>query len=117
MFLPLGMERKRYGVRALGFLDGRLADHTAPMLAGPTDTAFDDVRTGAILRQVVEAKRADVLDLRHLRARVDDRRNPLVNSRTERASDRRTASSSRGSGKRSARIASRANIKRRAGAV
>ena len=36
MFLPLGIEPKRYGVRALGFLDGRLADHTAPVLAGPT---------------------------------------------------------------------------------
>ena len=34
MFLPLGIERKRYGVRALGFLDGRLADHTAPLLGG-----------------------------------------------------------------------------------
>ena len=86
MFLPLGIERKRYGVRALGFLDGRLADHTAPLLGGPTDTAFDDVRTGAILRRVAEAAGADVLDFRHLRTPVDDRRNPLVNSRAKPAS-------------------------------
>ena len=86
MFLPLGIARKRYGVRALGFLDGRLADHTAPVLAGPTDTAFDDVRTGAILRSVAEAAGADVLDFRHLRTPVGDRRNPLVNSRAKPAS-------------------------------
>ena len=79
-------ERKRYGVRALGFLDGRLADHTAPVLGGPTDTAFDDVRTGAILRSVAEAAGADVLDFRHLRTPVGDRRNPLVNSRAKPAS-------------------------------
>ena len=86
MFLPLGIERKRYGVRALGFLDGRLADHTAPLLGGPTDTAFDDVRPGAILRRVAEATGADVLDFRHLRTPVDGRRNPLVNSRAKPAS-------------------------------
>lgn len=85
MFLPLGIEPKRFGVRALGFLDGRLADHTAPVLAGPTDTVFDDVRMKAILRRVGEATGADVLDFRHLRARVGDRRNPLVTSRTKRA--------------------------------
>ena len=86
MFLPLGVQRKRFGVRVLGFLDGRLADHTAPVLAGPTDTAFDHARAMAILRRIGKAARADVLDLRHLRARVDDRRNPLVTPRAVRAS-------------------------------
>ena len=51
--------------------------------AGPTDTTFDDVRTGAILRRVAEATGADVLDFQHLRTPVDDRRNPLVNSRAK----------------------------------
>ena len=89
-FLRLGIERPKacYG---LGFLDGRLADHTAPVLGGPTDTAFDDVRTRAILRRVAEAARADVLDFRHLRAPVDDRRNPLVNSRASPPATRPTA--------------------------
>jgi CelD/BcsL family acetyltransferase involved in cellulose biosynthesis len=80
MFLPLGIEPKRYGVRALGFLDGRLADHTAPVLAGPTDIAFDDVRTRAVLRRVAKVAGADVVDLRHLRTRVGGSRNPLVNA-------------------------------------
>jgi CelD/BcsL family acetyltransferase involved in cellulose biosynthesis len=83
MFLPLGIERKRHGMRALGFLANRLADHTAPVLAGTTDIAFDDVRTDAILRRVAEATGADVLDFWHLRAKVDERRNPLVNSRAK----------------------------------
>jgi CelD/BcsL family acetyltransferase involved in cellulose biosynthesis len=85
MFLPLGIEPKRFGIRTLGFLDGRLADHTAPVLAGPTDTVFDDVSMKAILRTVGDATRADVLDFRHLRARVGDRRNPLITSRAKRA--------------------------------
>jgi CelD/BcsL family acetyltransferase involved in cellulose biosynthesis len=86
MFLPLGVRPKRFGVRALSFLDGRLADHTAPVLAGPTDTAFDDVRTKAILHRLGDATRADVLDFRHLRGRVGDHRNPLVTSQTRHAS-------------------------------
>ena len=54
--------------------------------AGPTDTTFDDVRPGAILRRVAEATGADVLDIQHLRTPVDGRRNPLVNSRAMPAS-------------------------------
>lgn len=86
MFLPLGIELKRFGVRALGFLDGRLADHTAPVLAGPTDAAFDDVKMKTVLRRLGDATRADVLDFRHLRTSIDDRRSPLVELRSKRAS-------------------------------
>lgn len=85
MFLPLGIRRQRFGVRVLGFLDGRLADHTAPILSGPTDIAFDESGTTSVLRRVGKAKKADVLDFRHLRARVDDVRNPLVGSRAQAA--------------------------------
>lgn len=86
MFLPLGIEPKRFGVQALGFLDGRLADHAAPVLTGPTDSAFDDVSMATILRRVSRATAVDVLDFRHLRARVDGRRNPLVTPRAAPAS-------------------------------
>ena len=80
MFLPLGVRPQRLGVRVLGFLDGRLADHTGPILAGPTDAAFDEPGMMNLLRRVGRATGADVLDLRHLRARVDGLRNPLVGS-------------------------------------
>jgi CelD/BcsL family acetyltransferase involved in cellulose biosynthesis len=78
MFLPLGIERKRFGVRCLGFLVNRLADHTGPILAGPTDAAFAPEVVSGILREFESARRCDVADFRHLRATVDGRRNPLV---------------------------------------
>jgi CelD/BcsL family acetyltransferase involved in cellulose biosynthesis len=53
------------------------------LLGGPTDTTFDDLRTAAILRRVAKATGADVLDFQHLRTPVDDRSNPLVNSRAK----------------------------------
>jgi CelD/BcsL family acetyltransferase involved in cellulose biosynthesis len=77
MFLPLGIERKRLGVRCLSFLDGRLADHTAPVLAGPT-AVFDHRTVSDILRGIERAGRCDVADFRHLRGEVDGQRNPLV---------------------------------------
>ena len=81
MFLPLGIERKRYGGARSAFWTAGLRITRRRCSAGPTDTTFDDVRTGAILRRVAEATGADVLDFQHLRTPVDDRRNPLVNSR------------------------------------
>jgi CelD/BcsL family acetyltransferase involved in cellulose biosynthesis len=78
MFLPLGIERKRFGVRCLGFLAARLADHTGPILAGPTDAVFDSDTVSRILRGVESAGRCDVSDFWHLRGSVDGRRNPLV---------------------------------------
>jgi CelD/BcsL family acetyltransferase involved in cellulose biosynthesis len=77
MFLPLGVERKRFGVRCLGFLGSRLADHTGPVLAGPTDV-FDRETVSDVLREVESAGRCDVSDFRHLRSAVDGHRNPLV---------------------------------------
>jgi CelD/BcsL family acetyltransferase involved in cellulose biosynthesis len=85
MFLPLGVERKRFGVRRLGFLDSRLADHTGPVLAGPTDAAFAHEVVSGILRQLESAGRCDVADFRHLRATVDGRRNPLFGPGCSRA--------------------------------
>jgi CelD/BcsL family acetyltransferase involved in cellulose biosynthesis len=77
MFLPLGIERKRFGVRCLGFLGGRLADHAAPVLAGPTDV-FDTKTMCDTVREIARAGRCDVSDFRHLRREVDGHRNPLV---------------------------------------
>lgn len=80
MFLPLGVEGKRFGVRVLGFLAGRLADHTAPMVAGPADVAFDDAAMRAILREVGRAAGADVVDFWHLKTRIGALPNPLFHS-------------------------------------
>jgi CelD/BcsL family acetyltransferase involved in cellulose biosynthesis len=77
MFLPLGVEHKRFGVRCLGFLGSRIADHTAPVLVGPTGV-FDQAIVSDILRDVASAGRCDVSDFRHLRSAVDGHRNPLV---------------------------------------
>jgi CelD/BcsL family acetyltransferase involved in cellulose biosynthesis len=85
MFLPLGVERKRFGIRCLGFLDGRLADHTGPVLAGRTDAAFAPEVVSGVLRELQSAGRCDVADFRHLRATVDGRRNPLFGPGCSRA--------------------------------
>ena len=77
VFLPLGVERKRYGVRCLEFLGRRLADHTAPILV-EADRMPDSSWIWAILRRVQRTSRADVADFRHLRADVDGQPNPLV---------------------------------------
>ena len=77
MFLPLGVERKRFGVRCFAFLGSRLADHTAPVLVGRTGV-FDREIVSDILREVASAGRCDVSDFRHLRSAVDGQRNPLV---------------------------------------
>lgn len=85
IFLPLGVEPKGFGVRVLGFLDGQLADHTAPLLAGPVDSIFDPGVLRAVLRTAARAARADVVDLRHLRTRVGAAPNPLVDQHLARA--------------------------------
>ncbi len=77
-FLPLGIRRKRWGIRCLEFLGGRLADHTAPILVGTTDRMQDGAWVSSILRRVQRAVRSDVADFRHLRAAVDGLSNPLV---------------------------------------
>jgi CelD/BcsL family acetyltransferase involved in cellulose biosynthesis len=77
MFLPLGVEHKRFGVRCLGFLGSRLADHAAPVLVGPT-AVFDRAIVSDILRDVASAGRCDVSDFGHLRSAVDGHPNPLV---------------------------------------
>ena len=92
VFLPLGVHRRRRSVRCLEFLGGRLADHTAPILVGATT---DRIQAGewvsTILGCVQRVVRFDVADLRHLRADVDGRPNPLVGSGSTRA-DYRTHS-------------------------
>ena len=86
MFLPLGVQPNRFRVRALGFLDGRLADHAAPVLAGPAGSAFEAGAMVVLLRRIGKALKADVLDLKHLRAVVDDAPNPLIGAHAEPAS-------------------------------
>jgi CelD/BcsL family acetyltransferase involved in cellulose biosynthesis len=77
VLLPLGVRRKRWGVRCLEFLGSHLADHAAPIVVG-ADRIPSSEWMSAILRRVQEAVRSDVADFWHLRADVDGQPNPLA---------------------------------------
>ena len=83
LFLPLVLERGRFGVRRLGFLDGALTDHAAPIVAGrglelPAD------EWPRLARRIAAAAGADVIDWRHLTRAVGPHANPLPTSRSTR---------------------------------
>jgi len=76
LFLPMAIERGRFGVRLLGFPDGGLADHAAPIVARGA-TPVPAASWPALARRIARQAGADVLDWRHLTPRVSRQDNPL----------------------------------------
>ena len=84
LFLPLVLERGRFGVRRLGFLDGALTDHAAPIVLGAGIELPAD-EWPRLARRIAAAAGADVIDWRHLTATVGPHRNPLLTSGSTRS--------------------------------
>ena len=83
LFLPLVLERGRFGVRRLGFLDGALTDHAAPIVVGDgLDLPANE--WPRLARRIAAEARADVIDWRHLTRTVGPHANPLLTPRSTR---------------------------------
>ena len=77
LFLPMALERGRFGLRRLGFADGGLTDHAGPLVS-PGGFALPAAHWPRLARRIAAAAGADVIDWRHLTATVGEHPNPLI---------------------------------------
>lgn len=81
----MAIETKGFGVRRLGFLGGGLSDHTGPIIVGDVGV-FASSPLPELARRLAAQAGVDVIDWHHLTSPIADDHNPLITSRSLRAS-------------------------------
>ena len=82
LFFPMAIEKKGYGTRSLGFLDGGLSDHAGPIMVGDC-RVFSAAEMPRLARLIAALAKVDVIDWQHLTASVADAQNPLVTAKSQ----------------------------------